>query len=95
MSALPGLSVFGKIRKKRRDLFARHAAKDRARQLLRAWERTWPRALAVRSARRHGAFVQLGRSAACVHGELRRLATTRFITLNAGSRGTLITVART
>jgi len=40
-------------------------------------------------------FVQLGRSAACVHDELRRLATTRFITLNAGSRGTLITVVRT
>ena len=39
--------------------------------------------------------VQLGRSAACVHGELRRLATTGFITLSAGSRGTLITVART
>jgi hypothetical protein len=35
--------------------------------------------------------VQLGRSAATVHGELRRLATTGLITLNADSRGTLIT----
>ena len=41
--------------------------------------------------RRLGA--QLGRPAASVHGELRRLATTGLITLNADSRGTLITVA--
>ena len=36
--------------------------------------------------------VQLGRSAASVHGELRRLATAGLISLNADSRGTLITV---
>ena len=36
--------------------------------------------------------VQLGRPAASVHGELRRLATAGLISLNADSRGTLITV---
>jgi predicted transcriptional regulator len=39
--------------------------------------------------------VQLGRPAASVHGELRRLATAGLISLNADSRGTLITVAKT
>ena len=36
--------------------------------------------------------VQLGRSAASAHGDLRRLATAGLIRLNADSRGTLITV---
>ena len=40
--------------------------------------------------RRLGA--QLGRPAASVHGELRRLATAGLISVNADSRGTLITV---
>ena len=37
--------------------------------------------------------VQLGRPAASVHGELRRLVSAGLISLNADSRGTLITVA--
>jgi predicted transcriptional regulator len=36
---------------------------------------------------------QLGRPAASVHGELRRLAGAGLITLNADSRGTVITLA--
>jgi hypothetical protein len=38
--------------------------------------------------------VQLGRPAASVHGELRRLATAGLISLNADSRGTMIALAK-